>query len=409
MNWNNNANENYKAKEMANNIEIFFMKNKKIIMPILFFSVSFLIYLFIWAISRPAKEDLQSKLVEIEYNTIYNEDPLQFRWSERIETKWVIWVKKVFFDENEKVYFEELDCEECKSPVTEILVKWTFDTAKSEFTVKQEFNNFLFWIKNREYKKAIWILSYKSQKNVDEDRLLLLEQKSWFKFWDFYIKEWWIKANLEKTDAQTVDIKAKTYYNLDWLWKIDEIINLQAVYNKKKSIWEFDYPFIYKRSDVSSKKLYWRWITPSTINRDRIVIKAKLMNFYRKIIWKTLMEMKVQSSIPIWEIETTVMLWLYDSENRKVIEKEIEVVNTSFEEFDSWLAWTLNQKQIVTKTWKREYLRTVYIWLSNIKEWTVKKWFKKKYLRFIFKPKTIWYNMPEFEIKTSYTSLLDLK
>lgn len=409
MNWNNNINENYKAKEMANNIEIFFMKNKKIIIPILFFSVSFLIYLFIWAISRPAKEDLQSKLVEIEHKTIYNEDPLQFRWSERVETKWENWIKKVYFDENGKVYFEELDCEECKSPVTEVLVKWTFDTAKSEFTVKQKFNNFLFWIKNREYKKAIWILSYKSKKNVDEGKLLLLEQKSWFKFWDFYIKEWWIKANLEKTDVRTIDIKAKTYYNLDWLWKIDEIINLQAVYNKKKSIWEFDYPFIYKRSDVSSKRLYWEWITPSTINRDRIVIKAKLMNFYRKIIWKTLMEMKVQSSIPIWEIETTVMLWLYDSENRKVIEKELEVVNTSFEEFDSWLARTLNQKQIVKKTWKREYLRTVYIWLSNIKEWTVKKWFKKKYLRFIFKPKTIWYKMPEFEIKTSYTLLLDLK
>lgn len=409
MNWNNNINENYKAKEMANNIEIFFMKNKKIIIPILFFSVSFLIYLFIWAISRPAKEDLQSKLVEIEHKTIYNEDPLQFRWSERVETKWENWIKKVYFDENGKVYFEELDCEECKSPVTEVLVKWTFDTAKSEFTVKQKFNNFLFWIKNREYKKAIWILSYKSKKNVDEGKLLLLEQKSWFKFWDFYIKEWWIKANLEKTDVRTIDIKAKTYYNLDWLWKIDEIINLQAVYNKKKSIWEFDYPFIYKRSDVSSKRLYWEWITPSTINRDRIVIKAKLMNFYRKIIWKTLMEMKVQSSIPIWEIETTVMLWLYDSENRKVIEKELEVVNTSFEEFDSWLARTLNQKQIVKKTWKREYLRTVYVWLSNIKEWTVKKWFKKKYLRFIFKPKTIWYKMPEFEIKTSYTLLLDLK
>ena len=397
--------ENQKAKEIANSIEMFFMKNKRVIQLlwiIVFLSFLFLISKSLWWIS---KEDLESRLVPVEFETTYKEDLMLFQWSTRIEKKWIEWIKKEYFDEQWIVHYTELNCEECKKPSWEVLVKWKFSVDNWELTVKQEFNNFLFWLKNRNYKEALNRTSYFSRKNVTEKELLKLEWNANFKFWDFIIENDWIKANLSKTDTLTVDIKAKTSYFLEWLWDINELISLEAKFNKKLNKWEFDYPFIFKKINMSSKKITWYWEKSATINKDRLVVQSKLNTVYKKLIWDSIAEFIVISSVPFESIKLKTYVWYLDRKSKNIFEIEDQTTEISLKEFWTSLYDVLNSKQETIKKGKRKYIRKVYIPISTLKENKDFTKYTTKYVKFEMTPEAIWYDLPSNEIKSVYTSI----
>jgi len=388
---------NYKAKEIANKIEMFLLKNKKLVIFISIVFVIFLIFIFYKLIFWISKEDLKSRLVSIDYSIIQKDSLELFQWSTVVEKAWKKWLKKEFFDEKTwKVYFTEFDCDECKEPKNELQLRWKYSIEEWEFAAKTLVNKFFYLMKQRKYEQAIRLTDSASNNNIWERDILNLEKKANFKVKDFYL----IKAiaNLKETKKLTVDVFVEVNYNLDWIWEQKEILKIPVSLNKKNSKWEFAYPFFYKIIDLEWLILWWYWETSATLTTDRLTVNMWLLKLYKKIWWWSLLKVWTISSVWIEEINFDVFLWTYKLSTRTVWENKIWNWSLSLKVFWNNLQDVVNSRQELIRKKQRAFYRNIFIEIWQYNYLTDTKVERAKYVKFVFIPKTIWYNLPKVEI-----------
>ena len=390
---------NYRAKEIANKIELFMMKNKKLVLFwtfVFIILVSFALYKILFWIS---KDDLESRYVDIEFQITQKDSIWLFQWATVVEEwkAWQKWVKQEFFDkETWKVYFTEYDCEKCKEPKNETQLRWKYSVEEWELAAKTLVNNFFYLMKQRKYEQAIALTDFVSQNNVWEREILNLEKKANFKMNDFFLTK--AVANLKESKQLTVDVYVETSYELDWLWPQKEIMKLPVVFNTKNNKWEFTYPFFYEVKDLEWMRIWWLWETSATLTSDRLTINMWFLKLYKKLWWWSLLKVWTFSSVWIEELSYDVILWVHRIATREDWENKLWSWSLSLKLFWWKMQDNMNSKQELVRKEQRTFYRDIFIERDKYNTITDSKVERAKYLKFVFSPKTVWSNLPKLDI-----------
>lgn len=363
-NNNNISDTDKKIKEVSEKIETFVKKNK--LQLIIGWVVLFIVIVAMansW--EKYKKEDLQSKITEIWFETNKKENLFLLEGSTKIVKAGEMWKVKEYYetiDWQPVVRIRDWKCDECKKPVTQEEEIGRFNVEEAKIEVQKVAQNFLQHMKDADYNSFQQYLSNDWLENTTLAKFRNLNKRFEFKLNAFTIED--CKANLEQTNY--MEFVCKTSVELSHMdigsWK--EVIDLKVIYNKDRKNWGVRFPFFYELTELQGMwKNYDAQKVDATINTSLSILDGR-MAYIMKSIEKdnvALTNFKTNQMFDYLLVETFVTKSVKNSETgqeedkyEKVWEKKVNVKKGKWDEYTKYNNENLTKFSPTKKEWVNE-------------------------------------------------------